>query len=270
MANVVEETKKETTGKRPYNNHNRRRYYGPLKVTNLTKEFTTFEEGFIEMSKHVPEIKSFCGETAMYQAVVGNILNVIRDNVPTLNSRQYPNTISFSINSHELGIRTDAGLAFGWRSRFNRDTDEVTYRFRVTYMNLSTPHKISINNLIEDGWEKKKDMVQSHFWDDVEQKRRNKVNGDNKMKIDYNTDIGRKVAEADPPKETVEEKKEINDDIASQLKDFVVDETPAAELTATVTVEEEKKEEVAVEVSGEVVATDSSADTQTSETKSNE
>ena len=261
MANVVEETKKETTGKKPYNNH-RRRYYGPLKVTNLTKEFSSFEEGFIEMGKHVPEIKSFCGETAMYQAVVGNILNVIRDNVPTLNSRQYPNTISFSINSHELGIRTDAGLAFGWRSRFNRDTDEVTYRFRVTYMNLSTPHKISINNLIEAGWEKKKDMVQSHFWDDVEQKRRNK--GGDKMKIDYTNDIGRKVAEADPPKvDAVEEKKEINDDIASQLKNFVVDDTPAAELTATVTVEAEEKKEVSAEVSGEVVNTESSTDTET-------
>jgi hypothetical protein len=256
MANVVEETKKEF--KKPYTN--RRRYFGPLKVTNLTKEFKTFEEGFIEMSKHVPEIKSFCGETAMYQAVVGNILNVIRDNVPMLNSRQYPNTISFSINSHELGIRTDAGLAFGWRSRFNRDTDEVTYRFRVTYMNLSTPHKISINNLIEDGWEKKKDMVQSHFWDDVEQKRR-KMNGDKSMKIDYNTDIGRKVAEADPTPEDVAEAKtanevdketkgEINEDIASQLAGLGVT-APAAELTATVEVEAEVKAEEASEITDE-------------------
>lgn len=261
MENVVEE-KKEFTGKKPYTN--RRRYFGPLKVTNLTKEFKSFEEGFLEMSKHVPEIKSFCGETAMYQAVVGNILSVIRDNVPMLNSRQYPNTISFSINSHELGIRTDAGLAFGWRSRFNRDTDEVTYRFRVTYMNLSTPHKISINNLIEDGWEKKKDMVQSHFWDDVEQKRKNR--GDKTMKIDYNTEIGRKVAEADPTPEVVKKeevttpaveeeiKGEINEDIAAQLAGLSVG-APAAELTATV--------EVTADTNTESVSTDSGADTST-------
>lgn len=231
---------------------NRRPYTGPRKVTNLVKQFPTFEEGFSEMSKLVPEIKSYCGETAIYNAVVGNILNVIRDDVPSTINRRYPNTMSFSIDSHEVGLRTDSGIAFGWRVLFNRIEDEVFYRFRVTYLNLSTPHRATINLLTENGWDKKEDMTQSRFWNSVEGKYRNPYNKDDKnnhhhkINTAYDTDTGRKVAEATPPKE------EVNESIASQLSGYKVEESEQKSNEVSDSAQTEATVTTAVTESGEI------------------
>lgn len=214
--------------RRPY----RRRFYGPKKVTNLTKSFSSFEDGFMDLLKNVPEAKAFCGETPMYQAVVSNILDTIRDNIPSLQSRRYPDrTISFSIDSHELGIRTDAGIAFGWRSYFDRDNGVVVYNFRVTYITLSTPRRIQINAMLESGWEKKESMIQSRFWDSVENKnRRAPQNNNTEKKETYDTGIGQVVAEATP-------EEVINEDIASQLKDYPREENPMADMDPSIAIQ---------------------------------
>lgn len=161
-----------------YNNRNRydndrRDSFRPQrpKVINLTKTYKSFEDGYAELIKLIPEIKTYGGEDVIYEAVIGNIINTIHDNIPSHSSSSYPNTFSFSIDSHEVGIRTDAGMAFGWRTFFNKDSGEVVYKFRVSFITIPTHRKAIINNMKDNGWEVFETGRQSRFWDKVDNRR---------------------------------------------------------------------------------------------------
>lgn len=158
---------------RTYNNRerfNRNRQ----QALNLTKDFKSFEDGYIELIKLVPDIKAYGGETAIYEAVIGNILDTLRNNVPSTTNPNYPNTFSFSIDSHEFGLRTDAGMAFGLRTYYDRDAGEVVYRFRVTFISVPTHRKIIIQSMKDEGWTTfEVNQNQSRFWNRVERRSRN-------------------------------------------------------------------------------------------------
>ena len=196
------------------NNYRRREN----KVLNLIKVFNNFSDGYSELSTLVPEIKVYGGDTPMFDAVINSIMNVIRENTPSPENTNYPNTMSFSIDSHEVGVRTDGEMAFGWKSFYDRESGEIKYRFRITFINPSTYRNIVIKKMKDDnGWEelvidKNGPGSRSRFWRTVE-------NGDRRRTYKKNNDDrpGRKVAEADPP---AEEEGQINPDIASQLEGY--------------------------------------------------
>lgn len=123
-----------------------------VKTTNYVKQFDTFEEGYLELTKLVPELKVYTGETAIHDEVIKHILNTISTNIPSVNNPNYPNTLSFSIESHEVGLKTDCNLAFGWKVAFNREKGATVYKFRVTFITIPTSRSSIIEDLKENGW----------------------------------------------------------------------------------------------------------------------
>ena len=211
------------------------------KVLNLIKVFNNFSDGYSELSSLVPEIKVYGGDTPMFDAVINSIMNVIRENTPSPENSNYPNTMSFSIDSHEVGVRTDGEMAFGWKSFYDRDNGEIKYRFRITFINPSTYRNIVIKKMKdENGWEelvidKNGQGSRSRFWRTVEN------GGKTYNKRTREDRPGRKVAEADPP---AEEEGTINPDIAEQLEGY---KAPEAEEKVESDTKEAEETTVAVE-----------------------
>ena len=187
------------------------------KVLNLIKVFNNFSDGYSELSTLIPEIKVYGGDTPMFDAVINSIMNVVRENTPSPDNTNYPNTLSFSIDSHEVGVRTDGEMAFGWRSFYDRESGEIRYRFRITFINPSTYRNMVIKKMKDDnGWEeltidKNGPGSRSRFWRNIE-------NGDRRSyRRNHDDRPGRKVAEADPP---AEEENKVTVDMASQIEGY--------------------------------------------------
>lgn len=154
-----------------------RNYQRPqINTTNLMKSFSTFEEGYEEVIKIIPEVKAYCGETILHDAVVSKMLDTIKDNIPSTNNTNYPNTFSFSIDSHEVGLKTDAGMAFGWRTIFDKESGKTIYKFRVTFIQLPTYRKAIVTIMKDSGWIVTENAIQNRFWNSVEGRRKNNHN----------------------------------------------------------------------------------------------
>lgn len=139
--------------------------------TNLAKTFDSFEDAYTNILKHVPELKSYCGDTALDSAVLHNIMNTIIKNIPSISNKNYPNTLSFSINAKEVGFKTDSNIAFGWRTVFDRKDASIKYKFRITFINASTYQQEIISSMIDDKWFTVTPKHQSRFWNDIEGKK---------------------------------------------------------------------------------------------------
>lgn len=142
--------------------------FGKINTVNLVKSFDSFEDGYAEIIRLLPEIKVYCGETIMHNAVVGNIFDTIKDNIPSTTNTNYPNTLSFSIDAHEVGLKTDAGMAFGWRISFDRDAGKTIYKFRITFITVPQYRKATLSAMKEAGWATTTFNSQSRFWKSVE------------------------------------------------------------------------------------------------------
>ena len=68
-------------------------------VINLTKTFDTLEDAYATVIKAIPELKAYCGDTAIEAAVLKAMINSIANNIPSISNENYPITLSFSINS---------------------------------------------------------------------------------------------------------------------------------------------------------------------------
>lgn len=132
------------------------------------KEFKTFAEGYKELTSLIPEVSMYGGEENTYDEVVQNLTNIICENIPSPNNENYPNTLSFSIASKEVGFLTDDSLAFGWKIFINKKDDSLVYQFRVTFITLSMSKRKYIEKITNNGW-KEKDISgkQSRFWNDL-------------------------------------------------------------------------------------------------------
>lgn len=161
----------------------KKQHFGKINTVNLVKSFDSFEDGYAEITRLLPEIKVYCGETIMHNAVIGNILDTIKDNIPSPTNTNYPNTLSFSIDAHEVGLKTDAGMAFGWRISFDRYAGKTIYKFRITFITVPQYRKATLAAMKEAGWETTTFNSQSRFWKSVEGGRR-KFN--NRKRFDRN------------------------------------------------------------------------------------
>lgn len=156
----------------------------PVNITNLTKSFESFEDGYKEVLKFVPEVKEYCGENSDHNTVVTNILNVIKDNIPSVDNPNYPHTMSLSIDSHEVGFRTDGGLAFGWRTIFDRESGKNIYKFRITFLILPVYRKNIMTDMQEAGWTLiDTNARQSRFWKSTTNTQRRNNKFTNRMEI---------------------------------------------------------------------------------------
>lgn len=211
-----------TTNTNANPNYRRNYHRRETNAENFMKTFESFEEGYSEMIQLVPEIKGYGGEESIYESVINKILETVADNIPTTKNSYYPNTFSFSIDSHEVGLKTDSGAAFGWRVVFNKEEGKQYYKFRVTFISMPTYRKKIADDLVNNGWEKVETTYQSRFWNSVENKRRNRYN----KKNDENTDSTNQNIKGQV---TVKEEKPNPDMLAAFEKAGYKDEDPSPE-----------------------------------------
>lgn len=157
---------------------------------NYIKEFDNFSEGYQELSSLLPEVKLYAGTETSYEGVIQRILGTISDNIPSPQNPNFPNTISFSINSREVGLLTDDKVAFGWRIFFNRENNSYIYQFRVTFLAVSMTKKKFIDALLDNGWIDfdfvANNKQQSRFWHRINNTRRNNKQGNYNRENRYN------------------------------------------------------------------------------------
>lgn len=132
------------------------------------KEYDNFEDGYNNMISVVPDIKMYAGENNNYDDVINSLLNTISESIPSPINPNFPNTMSFSINSKEVGFLTDDQLAFGWKIFLQKNNDSMAFQFRITFLSLSISKRKYIDVLLENGW-KEKDLSdkQSRFWNEI-------------------------------------------------------------------------------------------------------
>ena len=141
-------------------------------VINLTKTFDTFEDAYTTVIKAIPELKAYCGDTAIEAAVLKAMMNSIANNIPSISNENYPNTLSF--NSKEVGFKTDSNIALGWRTVFDRKSASIKYKFRITFISVPAFRKVTIEEMKEDNWKEIDPTKQSRFWNDTEGRSFNK------------------------------------------------------------------------------------------------
>lgn len=128
---------------------------------NYVKEYTDFSEGYNDMISLIPEVKLYGGTESDYNLVIQNLAKSIGDNVPSYNNPNFPNTLSFSVSSREVGFLTDERLAFGWRIYYNREINARVYQMRITFLTLSMSKRKYIDILESNGWEENEDLSRS-------------------------------------------------------------------------------------------------------------
>lgn len=222
MTNQTINTKDSYYQDKPRRNYNNQRR--GTRITNIIKSFGTFSTGYQELIRFLPEVKDFGGDVATYDAVVAGILSKVANNIPSTNNPNYPNTYSLSIDSHEVGFRTDSRLAIGWRTSFDRDAGEVVYKFRISFLSVNAHRKVIMKDMEAAGWEITEQVLggeRSRFWNSLNnngRKNRYENNQETTEAKENVSEINETMAEAfkDSGYVAEEEKKEFSTDVVAE------------------------------------------------------
>ena len=156
---------------RGYNNSYPKRRFRPRTISYV-KKFETFKEGFSEIIKFNPELKNYCGRDPIAINVIAAMLNSVKDNIPTTDNPNYPNTLSLSIDAKEVGFKTDINIAIGWRTEYFFREGKTYYNFRISFFTIPTYKKSIIEEMVQSGWKKieRRDGHHNHFGDKTSDK----------------------------------------------------------------------------------------------------
>lgn len=156
---------------RGYNSSYPKRRFRPRTISYV-KKFETFKEGFSEIIKFNPELKNYCGRDPIAVNVIAAMLNSVKDNIPTTDNPNYPNTLSLSIDAKEVGFKTDINIAIGWRTEYFFREGKTYYNFRISFFTIPTYKKSIIEEMVQSGWKKIEsgEGRHSHFWDKTSDK----------------------------------------------------------------------------------------------------
>ena len=156
---------------RDYNGSYPKRRFRPRAISYV-KRFETFKEGFSEIIKFNPELKNYCGRDPIAVNVIAAMLNSVKDNIPTTDNPNYPNTLSLSIDAKEIGFKTDINIAIGWRTEYFFREGKTYYNFRISFFIIPTYKKSIIEEMVQSGWKKieRGNGYHSHFWDKTSDK----------------------------------------------------------------------------------------------------
>lgn len=162
---------------RDYNSSYPKRRFRPRAISYV-KRFETFKEGFSEIIKFNPELKNYCGRDPIAVNVIAAMLNSVKDNIPTTDNPNYPNTLSLSIDAKEIGFKTDINIAIGWRTEYFFREGKTYYNFRISFFTIPTYKKSIIEEMVQSGWKKieRGNGYHSHFWDKTSDKLNMKKN----------------------------------------------------------------------------------------------
>ena len=156
---------------RDHNSSYPKRRFRPRAISYV-KRFETFKEGFSEIIKFNPELKNYCGRDPIAVNVIAAMLNSVKDNIPTTDNPNYPNTLSLSIDAKEIGFKTDINIAIGWRTEYFFREGKTYYNFRISFFTIPTYKKSIIEEMVQSGWKKieRGNGYHSHFWDKTSDK----------------------------------------------------------------------------------------------------
>lgn len=162
---------------RDYNSSYPKRRFRPRAISYV-KRFETFKEGFSEIIKFNPELKNYCGRDPIAVNVIAAMLNSVKDNIPTTDNPNYPNTLSLSVDAKEIGFKTDINIAIGWRTEYFFKEGKTYYNFRISFFTIPTYKKSIIEEMVQSGWKKieRGNGYHSHFWDKTSDKPNMKKN----------------------------------------------------------------------------------------------
>lgn len=162
---------------RDFNSSYPKRRFRPRAISYV-KRFETFKEGFSEIIKFNPELKNYCGRDPIAVNVIAAMLNSVKDNIPTTDNPNYPNTLSLSIDAKEIGFKTDINIAIGWRTEYFFREGKTYYNFRISFFTIPTYKKSIIEEMVQSGWKKieRGNGYHSHFWDKTSDKPNMKKN----------------------------------------------------------------------------------------------
>ena len=162
---------------RGYNSSYPKRRFRPRAISYV-KKFETFKEGFSEIIKFNPELKNYCGRDPIAVNVIAAMLNSVKDNIPTTDNPNYPNTLSLSIAAKEVGFKTDINIAIGWRTEYFFREGKTYYNFRISFFTIPTYKKSIIEEMVQSGWKKieRGEDHHSHFGDKTSDKPNMKKN----------------------------------------------------------------------------------------------
>lgn len=117
---------------------------------NNFKTFSTFEEGITELCKLVPSIKSYTKDAKTEEEVVSNLLEIIKNNFPSIYDPEYPATYAINISDSQVGFKTKAFYGFGWKIQADPQNNKVSYSFRVSFNHPQRIRSIAITRIEED------------------------------------------------------------------------------------------------------------------------
>ena len=260
----MEATKNE---KKPFHRRYNSHYNNKPKSVTYLKSFNTFEDGYSEVLKFNPELKNYCGDSPIYDAVVSSMMDSIKNNMPSPQNPNYPNTLSLSIDSGEVGFKTDINVAVGWRIAYNYHEAKSFYKFRITFISVPAYKKEVISDMEDAGWSKlDSNYRQSRYWDRVEGKnyKSNKKNFIKKKDNESNEEEVKEDLSTNP--KTPEDVKKLNpipDEIVPEEEDVLGSYKPNVNVTFVdkSTIEEPEEENTNEEVVKEETTTeDTSSD----------
>jgi hypothetical protein len=129
-----------------------------MSVVTLTKKFKEFDIGINELVSLVPEVKKYIGEDLTEKAIIVNMLDIIKNNVPSIYDPAYPSVYAINISFGEVSFKTRTYLSFGWHIH---PTDEVTYTFRVSINTIGKFSKLPefVEDLKDAEWKTKQPIV---------------------------------------------------------------------------------------------------------------
>jgi hypothetical protein len=96
------------------------------------KEFENFSEGICEIKSVIPNIVAYIGKDIDEHLVILNLMDKIKESIPSVLDPDFPSTYAFSIKGTEVGFKTKGFYSFGWKTRYDKETKKVTYSFRVS------------------------------------------------------------------------------------------------------------------------------------------
>ena len=214
--------------------YNKKNRFSKPEAVSYIKSFDNFEDGFSEIIYFNPELKNYCGDSPIYDAVIDSITKSIQKNIPSPTNPNYPNTFSFSINSNEVGFKTDINIAIGWRIAFSYKTGKTYYNFRITFISIPTYKNDTIKEMIKKGWSKlEKGAHQNRFWDSVEGKKHFKNNKNRYNNKKKENKQGVETANDSKPEADTDNSSAIDKEIEAEEKE-AVDTTEAKNDNSTV------------------------------------
>ena len=115
---------------------------------NAFKSFDNFKDAIQEVCAISQNIKSIFDEfdynAINYEEAIKLLTKYIVENVPRIDSEEYPNTTAISISANEVGLKCTGQLAFGWRCRL-AESGDIVYDFRIT---INSPTRFAKNSIV--------------------------------------------------------------------------------------------------------------------------